>query len=148
MPAGGFMYRGSHRTRSSFGLLRDVAPLAVARAELRIPLLRASVAAAARRADQHAVALLQDVLLPMIDRFAVELHVAEPPVGAARETRRGVHRPLRHEARDDRARGLALEQDVLAESAAKLSGAPRAGPHALVAYEQRTVPLGHFHRRR
>ena len=43
-----------------------------------------AVAAAARRADEHGVSQLEDVLPAVVDRPTVQAHVAPPPVSAAR----------------------------------------------------------------
>jgi len=89
---------------------------------------RRAVAAAARCPHQDDVAAVENVLAAVVDRDAVDLHVTEPPVVAAREARRPKLRALGHERRDDRRVRLALEADVLAEPAAEAAGAARAWP--------------------
>src|SRR5207249_1898448 len=105
-----------------------------------------TVAADARRSDQHDVAALEHVLAAVVDRDAVDLHVAQAAVDAAGEPGRRELRALGHERGDDRHRGLALEADVLAEPATELARAARAWPQSFFVEEERAVALGHLDR--
>src|SRR5205823_13590110 len=120
---------------------------AVASRASRVAVGRRSIAAAARRADQHAVARPQDVLTPVVDGPAVDAHLAAPAGLASVQPGRGKLRALRHEADGDRARRLALHQDVLAESAAKAACAAGPRPQPPVAEDQRAVARGPPYRR-
>src|SRR4029450_6226214 len=130
------------------GVRLDVAEPAVTLGQSGVALCGRTMAAGARRPYEHDVAALEHVLAPIIDRDAVDLHIAEPAVGAAGESRRGELRALGHERGHDRRVGLALEHDVLTEPAAEAAGAARARGQALLAKEERAVALGHLDRRR
>src|SRR5262249_40405068 len=108
----------------------SVAERSISLSHGRIALRRRAVAAAARRAHQDDIAALEHVLLAVVDRDAVDLHVAEPTGLAAREAGRLELRPLGHERREDRRVRLALEADVLPEAAAEAPGAARARAQA------------------
>src|SRR5262245_37109547 len=130
-------------------LLRlSIAERAIALGRCRIASRHRPVAATARRAHQHDVAALEHVLAAVVDRDAVDLHVTEAAVAAARESWRGELRALGHERGDDWHVRLALEHDVLSEPAAKPAGAARARGQPLLAEEERAVALGHLDRRR
>src|SRR5262245_35329568 len=111
---------------------RHITERAVPLGEPGIALGRETVPAAPRSADEDAIAGGEDVLAAVVDAAAVDAHVAEAAGATAREPRRGELRALRHEAHRDRARRLALEQDLLTEPAPEPPGAPRPGTQPLV----------------
>src|SRR6267142_1363861 len=113
-----------------------VAHPAIARGQLGVTGASRSVAAAAGRADEHAVAALEDVLLAVVHAAAVDAHVAAAAGAAAGQAGGGERRALGHEADDDRARRLALDQHVLAQAAAEAAGAAGVRAHALVVEEE------------
>src|SRR6266704_1649460 len=80
----------------------EVAERAVVLGERKVALCSGAVTAAARRPHQDDVAALEHVLAAVVDRAAVDLHVAQPAVVAAGEARCGELRTLGHEGRDDR----------------------------------------------
>src|SRR4051812_47269015 len=84
-----FSARGRGGGRSARGpALRapaDVAHRAIALGEAGTARAGGAVAAAARRADQHAVAALEDVLLAVVPAAAVDAQVAATAGGAAGE---------------------------------------------------------------
>src|SRR5207245_1157647 len=104
-----------------------IAESAVALGERGFALRGRAVTAGARRAHQHDVTALEDVLAAVVDRDPVDLDVAEPAVATAREARRRELRALGHERGDDRRVRLALEDDVLAEPDAEAAGPARSG---------------------
>src|SRR5258708_4685977 len=136
------------RTRASCFPAPDVPQRPIARDECAIPLATRAVAAAARRAHEHAVAALQHVLLAVVDAGAVDADVAQAAGGAAGEAGGGELRALGHDAEHDGTRRAALDQDVLAQAAAEAAGAAGAGAQALVVEEERALALGHLDRRR
>src|SRR6185436_2245083 len=125
----------------------SVAERSIALGHGRITLGRRAVAAAARRAHQDDVTALEHVLLAVVDRDAIDLHVAEPAGLAAGEAGRLELRALGHERGEDRRVGFALEADVLPEAAAEAPGAARARTQTLLVEEERAVALGHLDRR-
>jgi len=125
---------------------RHVAERGVALAQRPIARAGGAVAPAAGRADEHAVAPREDVLLAVVDAAAVDLDVAAPAGAAAGQARRGKRRPLGHDAQHDRPGRATLDQDVLTEPAAEAPAAARARPQALVVEEQGAVALGDLHR--
>src|SRR5262245_36483369 len=116
--------------------------------ERRLTLGGLTMPSASGRAHEDLVTLGQDMLTTMVDAATVDSHVSCTAVGAAREAGRREARALGHEAHDDRALRLALDEDVLAETASESSGAARAGTETLVADVDRALPLGHLHRSR
>src|SRR5262249_22647579 len=106
------------------------------------------VAAPARRAHEHAVAAFENVLLAVVDAAPVDLHVAQPAGGAARQTGGGKARAVGHDAQPDRAGRSAFDDDVLTEAAAETAGPTRARAQALVMEEERALPLGDLDGRR
>src|SRR5262245_30941361 len=125
----------------------SIAERATALGRGRIALCDWTIPATAWRPHQHDVAALEHVLAAIVDRDAVDLHVAEPAVLAARETGRRELRALGHERGDDRCVRLAFEHDVLPEPTAEPAGAARARGQPLLVEEQRAVALGHLDRR-
>src|SRR5204863_7280635 len=109
---------------------------------------RGTVRAAARGLEHDGAALLQHVLLAVVDALAVETDLAAAARATAREPGRRVRRALGHEAHHDRRGRLVVDLHLLPEPAAELAGAARARAHPLVAEEQRAVALGDFHRGR
>src|SRR4030095_9355088 len=82
-----------HRERSDPSTM-DVSKPPVALPQIARALPGRAIAPAARRAHQHAVAALEHVLAPVVDRLAVDLHGAEAARAHAREPRRGGARAL------------------------------------------------------
>src|SRR5881628_2305236 len=79
----------------------DVAERAVALGERKGAQCSGAVAAAARRPYQDDVAPLEHVLATVIDRAAVDLHVAQSAVVAACKARCAELGAFGHEGRDD-----------------------------------------------
>src|SRR4029453_9921252 len=94
-----------------------------------------------------AVAVLQHVLLAVVDALAIDADVAPPARVTARQARRRVRGPLGHHAEHDGTGRAALDQDFLAQPPRMAPAAARACAHALVMEEERAVALGDLDRR-
>src|SRR5262249_36073364 len=121
---------------------------AISRDVLRLALRGGPAAAPAWRADQDLVSLREHVLAAVVDAAAIEVHIARAAVSAAGEARGGKARALGHEAHDDRALRLALDQDVLTEAAAETARAAWARAETLVMGVGRALGVGHLPRPR
>src|SRR5262245_15448643 len=86
----------------------DIAHRSIALYRLRLASARGAIAAAAWRADHHAFAALEHVLLAVVHAAVVHAHVTAAAGRAAGQPGRGKPRALGHEAHHDRARGVTL----------------------------------------
>src|SRR4029453_4629328 len=90
---------------------------------------RRAVAAAPRRAPQHAIATLEHGRVAGVPAPPVDAHVAAPSGRTTGQAGGGEGGALGHDAEHDGPRRAALDEDVLAESATETSPSPRARAH-------------------